>query len=130
MTGCAVRTLSLDPLPSLPVKMPPDDPEAVVHCLLELEAVHATVGALAQADEPDDRRVGRGHHLQQPLHLVEIADELWPCDDIPSTQSKSDRFIAAQIQLPVAAAGSEQRVAVLHVAHRLLVAPAGPAAGE
>src|SRR5262249_55309460 len=59
-----------------------------------------------------------------------VPNELWSRPGLATPQPHSDRDSLGEIQLPLATRGSQQGVAVAHVAHRLEIRPACLAAGE
>src|SRR3954466_6889882 len=84
------------------VEVPADDPEAVPDRLLELMPVEPPVGATLDADEAADAWIGRRHHAEQLLDLVEIGDQLRAGEDVAAPQPDALRPALLEVELPVA----------------------------
>ena len=110
--------------------MPPHDAEPVLHGGDQSVSVEAPVILAGDGYEARGSGAHGGHLDQRIVDLVEIVDEVWSRGQVAS--GESDPFGAArfEVELPVSAAGREQRVPDAEVADWLSIGPSAASSGE
>jgi hypothetical protein len=83
-----------------------------------------------EGHERGDTGVTRHHEPEEPINLAGVPNELGSRPGLAASEPDTDRYSLGEIQLPLATCGSQQRVTVRDVAHRLEIGPPRLAARE